>query len=659
MYRHAIHFVWLCLLLAVSSFSQATGIVLSTSQSQVNVTPYVLFAEDPDHSLTLEQVSAAGFDRWQKPGPGHSNLNFGYTDSSFWLKFSVTSISRENLIRFMEIAYPVLDHVDIYLFRDGKLTQSWELGDKHPFHERPINHHHFIVPFNIDAKQQVEFFLRVKSTSSVQIPMSIWDEARLLEHTSTNVLGLGLYYGTMLVMVLYNLFVYLSVRETTYLYYVIYVANMALFLASINGISYQYLWPGALWWNDQAIVVCLTSAMIFGALFTTRFLKLEIHKPNLHRFVLAGVAFGVLIVVASFFVSYSIMIRVTIFLAVIAICFAIPTGIIRWSEGDSAAKYYTIAWSTLLLGGMVLAMNKFNLIPRNSLTENATQLGSALEVVLLSLALADRLNSEKRARYRAQQASLENEQLLRLAQAETLSQEHEARLANEKALKLEKQAREAQAEALKIQQRANETLETRVRERTNELEKANRKLEQLTFTDGLTGIRNRRYFDRAVDSEFHRAFREQQPLSLLVMDIDHFKQFNDDYGHLIGDDCLRAVAHTIRGQIHRDADVVARYGGEEFVVLMPNTDEAGARHIAEKIRQQVEALDFRVNEERAPVTISIGGITHMPQDKQGQELFVAAADDALYQSKENGRNQVTLYAISGRLEKTEKKSGRH
>ncbi|MCG8314181.1 MAG: diguanylate cyclase, partial [Pseudomonadales bacterium] len=413
---------------------------VNSSIKRVNLTPYVRYFQSYNN-MSVAAVQQLKDEQWQKPAQESNTLNFGYNEANFWVKFSLTNSEDKDLIRFLETAYPVLDHVDIYVFEKNNLINSWKLGDKLPFNSRPIRHHHFVVPLNIPSGTKLDFYIRVNTTSSVQIPLILWDEVDLLEKTSTTVLSLGLYYGTMMVMVLYNLFVFFSVRESTYLYYVFFVASIGLFLASINGISYQYLWPNELWWNDQSIVICLTCALIFGALFTLNFLKLEQNKPQWARGFKLGIGFFVVLFIAGLLFPYSIMIRSVIFTAVITIFIAIPVGIIRWHEGDSSAKYYTVAWFTLLFGGVILALNKFNLLPRNGLTENATQLGSALEVILLSLALADRLNTEKRARYEAQQKSLENERLLRLAQAETLSQEQEARIANEKALASEIQAR--------------------------------------------------------------------------------------------------------------------------------------------------------------------------------------------------------------------------
>ena len=162
------------------------------------------------------------------------------------------------------------------------------------------------------------------------------------------------------------------------------------------------------------------------------------------------------------------------------------------------------------------------------------------------------------------------------------------------------------------------------------------------FTDALTGLKNRGHFDRTFSSAVVKAYRFSQPLSLLLLDIDHFKKFNDTHGHLVGDDCLQMVANCIRDYVTRPQDLAARYGGEEFVVLLPDTPKEGALRVAEKIRSRIEETGFRVSDEVLHLTVSIGLCAVCPSQADATKDIFSWADGALYEAKGRGRNQVVV-----------------
>ena len=169
-------------------------------------------------------------------------------------------------------------------------------------------------------------------------------------------------------------------------------------------------------------------------------------------------------------------------------------------------------------------------------------------------------------------------------------------------------------------------------------------LQRLMNSDGLTGLSNRRHFDEYLELEWRRAMREQQQLSLLMIDVDYFKAYNDSFGHLAGDEALRQVAEAIRGSCSRPTDLPARYGGEEFVLVLPNTTPGGARLVAEKLRQTVLGLGIP---HTAPVpdsylTVSIGLAPQTPSIGSHSRQLISAADKGLYQAKNGGRNQVGI-----------------
>ncbi len=194
----------------------------------------------------------------------------------------------------------------------------------------------------------------------------------------------------------------------------------------------------------------------------------------------------------------------------------------------------------------------------------------------------------------------------------------------------------------KLVEYQSELLKLKIIELT-ELQDANCKLENLSLSDGLTGIANRRNFDQYMKMSWENAIRSKKPISLIMGDIDFFKQYNDNYGHLKGDDVLVTVAKNMESNLKRPMDFVARYGGEEFIVILPETDAKGALFIAEGIRKGIE--DLKVPHEFSRIenylTISLGVTTMYPQVNDCFDVFITQSDKAMYMSKETGRNKVT------------------
>jgi len=173
-----------------------------------------------------------------------------------------------------------------------------------------------------------------------------------------------------------------------------------------------------------------------------------------------------------------------------------------------------------------------------------------------------------------------------------------------------------------------------------ELKRRGDLLEELSYVDGLTGIANRRRFDERLDNEWRRSRRSGAPLALLMIDIDHFKHFNDHHGHLAGDDCLKSVAHLMAQELVRPGDVIFRYGGEEFTCLLPDTDLEGAMRVAERLRAAVAEGHPGSGGANGGITISIGAASHLPEASESASSLIDAADQALYRAKERGRNRV-------------------
>src|SRR5690606_31205504 len=330
-------------MLLVCCIARADTFAVEPEQTTDALHKYVEYLEDPGHNLTIDDVMNQPGERWI---PNSNEVfNMGYSNSTWWLRLDLSNVADKKLERFIEISYPVLDYIDAYIINNGVLQQTYNLGDKYPFHQRPVDHRHFIVPLEWQGDETLTVYLAIRSSSSIQAPLTLWEQHAFYEVDQTRTLVQGVYYGIMFVMIMYNLFVYLVVGERNYLYYVIFVLCTPLFMASLSGYAFQYLWPHFTRWNDQAILVSLSGVVLFGALFTYRFLDLNKLHATYRWLATALIGGAVAIIAMTFYLPYSTVIRILIPFAALACIYAFTSGALRWRDGSLSARYYTVAWS--------------------------------------------------------------------------------------------------------------------------------------------------------------------------------------------------------------------------------------------------------------------------------------------------------------------------
>ncbi|MBW0148149.1 sensor domain-containing diguanylate cyclase [Marinobacter arenosus] len=584
---------------ALSYLLLALSLVLLSGPAQVSAAPADFFwLEDADDRLTARQVMALDSGQWQAFDEDEV-LNLGFSDGAFWLKARVPPQPQN---RVLEIRYPLLDVVDVFWVVDGEIVRRYETGDSRPFASRPLYHRNFVflVPSNTETATA---YVRVKTQGAVQIPVEVLPSAEFLAGEQLSYGWQAMFLGIIVALGLYNLFLFTIVRQVTYLWYVLTVVSSGLVHLHFHGLLFQWWWPDLPILNRYFTVPIIGLAMMAAIMFSLQFLAVARYSRFCYRFLMALMIGSGLSVVYGLFGPYQSGIALVAVLAAIATPAGWLIGLYVWFRGQALAGFYVLAWTPLLLGHLILAISKLGYLPRSFLTEFGPQIGVALEVILLAFALAHRINLERRRRLKAQE------------------------------------------QALTIQRQANQTLEERVRERTEELERANQRLKSISFTDGLTQIPNRRQFDERIRDEWARTARQGQPLSLLLLDIDHFKSVNDRYGHLVGDDCLITVAAICAHEIQRSGDLLARFGGEEFAVLLPATPETGALQVAERLRRAIENATVYPGAQEAAVSLSVSvGVATMipPLEKRPDEL-IQRADEALYEAKGAGRNRVMAY----------------
>jgi len=378
----------------------------------INLTPYWSVLEDPVKRLDIEKVSTMENGWTIAPGPNQSfarredALNFGITSSAIWLRVTILNKATIPIERWLEIGYPHLHHVELYVPSNHGFRRI-ATGNAKPFWQRPVEHRNFVFPLKLPAETESTYYLRISSATAVTIPALLWEPKTFGEHSLREYIAQALYFGMLLALGLYNLMLFLSLRDTTYFYYVLFTATSALALLSYSGMATQFLWPDYPAWSLVATLVGCAANGLTLLLFQRRLLATSDTVPVLDWVMMAFIALNVLQIIGLLW-SLEHMARASIIIDMLNMVLAYVVGIACWRRGQRSARVFLLAFSCLVALAILTALRTLGFPIPGYFTGYGMEIGSALEMLLLSLALADRFHQMRREKEAAQQLLVDN-----------------------------------------------------------------------------------------------------------------------------------------------------------------------------------------------------------------------------------------------------------
>ncbi|MCB2225947.1 MAG: sensor domain-containing diguanylate cyclase [Desulfarculaceae bacterium] len=564
----------LCGLALAPRPSQANSpLVVHPGQDSYLLAPYMEVLEDHTRALTLDQVRRPPWSGRFMPANDSPTLRLGITSAAVWLRFRLSGLEKDRSY-YLELDSAQLKQVDAFMPQPGTgpdgqtLYRKVEAGASHPSGGRPLPYRTFLIPIHGGAPPQEDFYLRLTNSGSIIVRPYLWSERGLSSHLNKDNIFFGVIYGVLAAMLLTNFFFFLALRDPVYLFYVLYVLSMLAFEACLYGHWDMWL-AGNVCSGQTGIWVASGLLTIFAALFTRSFLRTKQYSPRLDKVFLAIIAGGIIVIAMTLSGSLFWATALTHLLGLTGPVFALWAAVLAWRRGYWPARFFLLAWSILMLATFQLAVKGLGYLPQALSSTYTMPLATAVEAVLLSLALAERVRN--------------------------------------------------------------------LRHRGEEAARRERRFQHMSMTDELTGLYNKRFFDSRLKGEMDHATRTGQPLSLLVVDVDDFKGYNDAHGHTEGDKVLRILARIMLERI-RAGDFPCRYGGDEFVVIMPGTEPAQALLAAERVRTGFHDHPFQPGGE-ATVWTSLSAGTAQLQPGDSPEQLMSRADAAMYRAKRDGGNR--------------------
>ena len=596
----------------------SAAIVLTPDSSGMSLNGDIELLEDRGAQLSIVDMAAPAVQSRFKPANGRASV--GQSTSPWWIKVTLQRESNSPSQWWLEVGSVTQLDLRLYLPGADGNWQERESGERVSYKQsRDHDFRHMLFKLPPLDQAPLTFYLRSYDPAGNSFPLRTWQLDQLIQASAEENLALGVVYGIIAALLLYNLFIFFSLRDSAYFWYVLTTAGALLMIVSMSGHGFQYLWPDnpVPFWLDR---VTLPSLWGFCACrFTQCLMQTRSHVRWAHHLLSFACACYVIAIALEGLGQRNIAAWIIALLSLTSIPAALGSALIRWRQGYFPALLYLCGYG-LILGSISLAlMRATGLVQPAAWNAYVFPLSVAAESILFSFALAYRI------------------QTLKQEKAEALIQAD----------------REKTARMTQMQGSADE-LQNAVQLRTAELAAANqqlcereRDLRHAAFHDPLTELPNRRFLVERCEAALANARRQSEATALLLIDLDHFKPINDKYGHDAGDLMLQSIAQRLREHV-RSGDAVARLGGDEFAVLICGADaEQHARDIASRLLDEL-AKPVSYGAERLTVTISIG-VALYPRHASNFTTLYKAADQMLYKVKSRGRSGSAVCGEDGEL----------
>lgn len=602
-------FILLALSMPFESFSQQVERIVVTPQ-----THKIEYFSQNDREYSIDYVAKLGAEQWKTVD---DTLSFGFISRSYWMKLTIDMPQSVNGRWYLEVSNPLVEKLEVYVETDEGF-HSFQAGDTVTAQPNATPTRVYLYPLASDRETNT-LYLQYTGNAASSMPLALVSANEALANAASDAFSYGILFLLFLASAFCGVFAFFITTNKTPLYLAGYATASFFMACIIDGYARLVLWPNQPWLQDlitpSLMVLCVwLLALFFKEFFDVKNRLTEGYTQFFSAFTkLQIVSCGVLLVLPIF-------ISAIVSTAIVSLTIAVLIGFSfkLYKAGLAICQLFLIAGISFITVIATKMLYLYGIGPQTELA-SITRIFYFVHLSFLAAALVKQYYIRNQAQAHEQQNTIDELQAQATQEQENFAEQHEEQL----------------------------TLEALVDERTfelnvtlRELQETNRRLEEQATNDALTGAKNRKFFDQRLLAEYRLSRRQQTPLSLLMLDIDFFKNVNDTYGHLMGDKVLLSFANKAIGLLRRPNDYVCRYGGEEFAVLLSNTDHKGALKVAELIRQKTENSPVLCDGVQINVTVSIGVATLTVDDSTATDELFSEADKALYQAKELGRNQV-------------------